>query len=210
MSIKAVGNKIESLLAKIREEIGASKSKYDAKYVEIEISGHKLNELAKVNPGKPIIINGKFRMAYIKDHSYYQFQNFESAINSHPNDCLVKANKVHFYYCTTLVNMKARGREARYYPATQITNTRSIDYGTSTDLKVRLAYCKNCINILCSAARTSPWQYFQYLRDKDTFAEWGDANDYMNCAKELYNSKDIATAVTHAQKMFLKTIERKN
>lgn len=207
MNIDTIGKQIESRLVEIREQIGASKFNYDVESIDIEIGGDKLNELAKVNPRKPIIIDDRFHMAYIKDHSYYQYQNHESDINLHPNRCLVNANKVHFYFCTTLVSMSEKGRNHRYRRTTGITNTRLINLQNSPDVAVRLAYCKHCLTILRQTGRAPVGQD---SRHKDMLAEWGDAKEYMDCVKELHDGKDISKAIAHTREVFIKTIERKN
>lgn len=112
MDLETVGHQIELRLVEIREQIGAQKSTHDVEHTDIEIGGDQLHELAITDPGKPIIIEGQFHMAYIKDHSYHRLQDYKDEVKSHPNRCFVKGNKVHFYYCATLVTMTERKTES--------------------------------------------------------------------------------------------------
>ena len=205
-NLKTVGDQIESRLVEIRERIGAQPATYNVEPEDIEIGGDEINELARANPGEPIIINGRFNMAYIKDHSFHRFEDYEVEMKSHPNYCFANGNKVHFYYCPTLVSMSARGRKNRYRCATAMINKRLIDLRDYSDVDTRLAYCKHCIKILSKTGKAPRWQYWQH---KDTFAEWGDATEYMKCVKELHSGKDIRMAIAHTRQVFEKTIEKK-
>ena len=205
MDLETVGNQIESRLVQIRERIGARTSTYDVKHTDIEIGGDKLQELAIAHPGEPIIIEGRFHMAYIKDHSYHQLQDYEDRVKLHPNRCFVSGNKVHFYCCTTLVTMKDKGRKDRYRCAIKMDNKRLIDLRNSSDVYARLAYCKHCIAILRKAGRVSYWQYWPH---RNTLAEWGDAKEYMDCVKKLHDGDEIRKAIDHTREVFKTTIER--
>ena len=205
-NLKTVGDQIESRLVEIRERIGAQLGPYIPVIPDGIIGGDELNKLARANPGKPIIINNLFHMAYIKDHSFHRLLNCKSDIDNHPNGCFVAGNKVHFYHCTTLLYMTDKGRTDRYRRVTKMTNKRLIDLRDSPDVETRLAYCKHCITILRKAGQVPAWQYW---RHKDTLAEWGDAKEYMKCIKELYSGKDIRMAIAHTRQVFEKTIEKK-
>ncbi len=189
--LQRVGDKIELRLKEIRERVGAPISIYSVNPVNIDISGQKLQELAEANPGKPIIRDGEYCIAYIKDHIYHGVKfDHDSDVREHPNRCFVRGNKVHFYYCSTLLEMTAKGRQSRYRQTSRIDNIRLIDLQDAKDVKTRLAWCKNCIKILqeqdISGAREA-WRY------RSQVAEYANARELIDCVKSYYNNEPSAT-----------------
>lgn len=187
-NLKNVGNDIEEKLSEIGKRLGAHPEPFTADEDEIEISGGQLAEDAKTHPGKPIIIEGKFHMAYIKDHSYYDRETHDRDVNQHPNHCFVRGNKVHFYYCRTLVSMTERGRRARYRATRRAENTRLIALADEEkDLRTRLALCKNCILDLCNNG-----EVFSNHHTLNKIAGYGDAEELMVCVKAHHNNDPSA------------------
>ena len=204
-NLKRSGEKIEQQLKEIRKKIGASLVKYSVDPLVIVLSGEELQELAEANPGKPIIINNKYCLAYIKDHAYHGLKfEHDLDVKTHPNDCFVRGNKVHFYYCKTIVYMSASNKRHRYHQTPRINNTRIIDLKNAENVETRLAWCKYCISILLQEGRVSTWSKFGY---KSRIAEYSAARDLMDCVKSC--SRGESNAVQKIRDFFAQTMMKK-
>ena len=69
-NLEYAGKKIEENLIQIRKSIGAPLGDYSADSENIDITGDRLQKLAALSPGEPIIIDDKMHMAYIKDQIF--------------------------------------------------------------------------------------------------------------------------------------------
>lgn len=172
--MNAEGEKITAELVRMRERVGASLANYKAEGAVIDITGADLQKLAAANPGEPIIINGKFHFAYIKDHYFAYKYDHDAEARRHPVGCYKRGNKVHFYHCRTLQQMTDAGRDARYRCASRIRNEKRIDL-RDAEVETRLALCKNCISLL-----PGPGFSFRRWISKDKIAEYGDARRLMD------------------------------
>ena len=202
-NLEYAGKKIEANLIQIRKSIGAHLGDYSVDPENIDITGEKLQKLAALSPGEPIIIDDRMHMAYIKDHEYHGFKRqHDEEVKKHNNLCFVRGNKVHFYYCTTLVNMSNNGLRGRYQAAGNTRNVRSIDLCDAKNVETRLAWCKHCIRILCNKGRVPIFR--RILAYKSRLAEYGDAREFMACVKALYDGD--ANALQRTQDVFLRTM----
>lgn len=200
-NLEEAGKKIEEKLSKIRERLGVPPIKYSVGPKEIEISGGDLAKDARTDPDKPIIREGEFHMAFIRDNSYYDSDTHDENIDDHPNQCFTKGNKVHFYHCTTLVDMQEQRRGSRYRVARKIENERIIDLDNKKNLRTRLALCKHCIKILCNNGDINSYP-------PDKIAGYGDAEELMVCVKAYYN--DGSSAIPKIQSFIENTISFAN
>ena len=190
--LRNIGNEIESKLIEIRKRIKAPLIDYSINYTEIDITGEKLQKLAAANPGEPIIIENQFSFAYIKDNTWHKKYDYDIQVNNHPNQCFIMGKKVHFYYCCTLIKMSESGRRDRYRAYYKSRNKILIDLHDENDVETRLAFCKNCIMVLCqksNQAGVSP-------EFKANIAEYGNAKDLMSCVKAHYKNNPEAAEKT--------------
>lgn len=204
--LKQTGKEIEQELASILRRIGATLGEYSVEVVDINISEEELLEFAKSNPGAPIILKDKFCLAYIKDHTLCYKDTHQREVHAHPNGCFVRGgNRVHFYYCITLMQMSERGRRRRYRcaDADRMGNYQKIDLKDANDVYTRLAWCQNCIEELANSSKVKqqlrwrPWRIFQW-KYKKRIAQYGDANGLMECVRLSYELSPDATQKTKA------------
>ncbi len=178
--LKNTGKETEEKLNEIRERVGAPIGKYKT----IDIEGKKFKKLAQVNSGKPIIIDDEFCLAYIKDHTNTGFfgykKDHDAEVKSHRSSRFVRGNKIHFYFCHTLVNMGPQKMKARYRVTTHINNVQKIDLADAENLRTQLAFCQHCIALLGN----SPI-------DRRETAQHGDAQELMYRVKKCYNHTDL-------------------
>ena len=146
-NMKNEGAKITARLAAIRKRVGAPLGDFTA--VDMEITEEELYKWAAAHPNQPIIIGGQLGVAYIKDHCNSRYFDKKEAhaqkIASHPNRCYMDSNRVHFYSCPTLSQMKKRDRKKRYRVVNKFGNTHKIDLADAPDVSSRLLWCKHCI-----------------------------------------------------------------
>lgn len=192
------GKNIEEKLIEIRERFGVPPWPYSTRPVKIEIRevlGNDLREDAQIHPEQPIIEEGEFYMAYIKDHQdarFYSKEKHDAEVDNHPNLCFVSGKKVHFYYCEALVDMNENGRRARYQVTRKTENTRIIDLNDG-EVETRLALCKLCATILCHNGELSAsGEEFPYKDTRKKIAEYGNAEELMTCVKAYYNNDPSA------------------
>ncbi len=178
--LKDTGKETEIKLNEIRERIGAPIGKYKT----IDIEGEKFKKLAQLNPDKPIIIDDEFCLAYIKDHTNTGFFGFkkdhDAEVESHLSSRFVRGNKIHFYFCQTLVNMGPSRMKARYRVTSYIDNVQKIDLADAENLKTQLAFCQHCITLLGNSSI-----------DRRETAQHGDAKELIERVKKCYNHTDL-------------------
>lgn len=191
--LEHAGKSVESKLIRIRENIGAPIGEYSVSPVKF-IRGRELEERAKNNPGEPIIINGEFYLEYINDNSYNRNKH-RREVGDNGKGCFVSGNKVHFYYCETLVHMTNKGRGQRYCETSRVGNMQVIDLSPEEEnIETRLAWCKNCIEILRQAGKVSRGWKWRLRRSR--VAERADAVKFMRCVKLCYKNKPEARQET--------------
>lgn len=182
--LEFIGQQIHRKLEKIRKDIAAPLGDFSpADTMIIDVRGGVINDFAIKHPNQPIKIEDEYCFAYIKDHNFHEYDDYVTKISKHPIRCFVGGNKVHFYNCTTLINMANSGREARYCAMFEKINLRPIDLHGKSNEHTRLAWCKHCIKILGKNARISR---FRILQGKNSIAEYGNATDIGHCV-ELYD-----------------------
>lgn len=193
--LERAGGEIGEQLDKIRIRIGAQVVPYDVKKEPIDIEivdGEKIWKEANKKPNQPIIINDNFRLVYIKDHGFHDKYNHDLKTRNHSTGCFTDGNKVHFYYCKTLIDMTARGRKLRYRYALQISNIQIIDLINAQNVETRLAWCKNCISILGKAGGVGMMGRFLLWNSgqrKSLVAERANAVKLINCVESYYRGK---------------------
>ena len=179
--LKSIGKKIENKLIAIRESVGAELGEFNIAHDEF-IIGEDLWELAQLNPGKPIIINGEYRHAYIKDHSYHGLKSkHDQEVKENSAHCFTRGNKVHFYYCKTLSQMRNKGRYDRYRAARKISNSKIIDLRNAKNVETRLAWCQNCLDIFPGKGG--------FFTNKSKMAQNGDAQELMDAVRAYHDGK---------------------
>jgi len=205
--LETAGEKTEKRLIEIRKSIGASIAGYSVTPVEIDISGAEIADLAKSNPGEPIILNGEYSVVYIKDHNFHGFKtDHDNEVNKHPNRCFVRGNKAHFYYCITLRKMTENGKKKRYRRAIFIdSDDRLIDLRDAQNVNTRLAWCKHCIVILGRTGGVRKWILWRG-KNKSRMAEYGDAKDLTECVKMLHIDGNTREATQRTQNFFVNTL----
>ena len=197
-ALNKAGKIVEDALIDIRKSIGAPATDYVANKEGIKITDKELKEQAKLNPGSPIIMHGRFYFTYIKDHSLkndtYHQEDLNKAIKL--NTCFVKGHKVHFYYCRTLEDMEIKEKKHRYRVTTITSNYRTIDilYGAD-DVSVRLPFCKNCLKVFRG------WEVWNSMDEKaqNNMAERTDAEKLMDDIKTRHGNNDPAINRTQEQ-----------
>ena len=199
--LKNIGKTVEVELIRIRDSINAPLGNFAFTPKEIDLLGKRLEALAVANPGEPIIIGGRFWFAYIKDHNYhgYQYQH-DNEVNNAPNHCFESGNKVHFYYCPTLVSMTETGRRGRYRATQNKTNRRLIDLRNAQDVETRLPWCKHCIVILCNKGRMNGRRLKPSFKSK--VAAYGDARELMDCVTAHHRDGDNQRTIEMVQGVF--------
>ena len=139
-AIENAGDKITEVLTAIRESIGAPLGDYD-------ITMAKLRQI--IAPGELIVINGKIRLVYIKDHRFDEHSKGKRDWEIAQHGCYKSGNKLHFYNCTKLQEMGAR--QQRYRVAATIDRTQLIDLQEKENLPTRLAWCQYCVGAFQNA-----------------------------------------------------------
>lgn len=153
----------------------------------------------RANEGKLLLIDGDYRMVYIKDNAYFTEGECAEEVRLHDNDCFVSGKRVHFYACQTLAQMARSSRfKDRYHLTDTSINTRIIDLQNARDVKVRLAYCWHCISLLLGKMPlhriVHPDDYERIkervseIGEKYALAQFGNAADLMQCAIEYYEN----------------------
>ena len=173
------GKKIEDGLIAIRKSVGAKLGEFNIVHREFVMDAEEIQELEQLKPGDPIIINGEYHHVYIKDHSYYGKSEHDQEVKEHPAHCFTSGNKVHFYYCETLSDMRGRGGYDRYRATRKISNSKIIELRHAENVKTRLAWCQNCLH------RIFPGGGF----DRRKIAQNGDAQKLMAAVKAYHDGK---------------------
>ena len=179
--LKSIGKNIENTLIAIRESVGAELGEFVPG--AFTVVGKKVPSI--VHPGEPIFIDGQYYLVYIKDHTYQGFKSeHDRDVEKNSAHCFIRGNKVHFYGCQTLMNMKPHEREARYRFDPEIGNSKIIDLRDAENVKTRLAWCKNCLKIF-------PGKGLWYILNKDIMAQNGDAKKLIAAVRAYHKeSKD--------------------
>ena len=186
--LKSIGENIENQLIAIRDSVGAELGEFVTGAFTVD--GKKVPSI--VRPGKPISIGGQYYLVYIKDHNYHGFKSeHDRDVEKNSSHCFTRGNKVHFYGCQTLMNMKPHEREARYRFTPEISNSKIIDLRNAENVKTRLAWCKNCLKIF-------PGKGLWYILNKDIMAQNGDAKKLM-AAVMAYDEKNKALGNKYAE-----------
>lgn len=183
--LQSIGRSITDTIIELLKSIGGSPA--DECKIDIvdfiDLEGSNVHQQAQTNAGKPIMLGSQYGVLYIKDNIYNEnLYNRDAAVRGHPNDCYVDGKKVHFIWCTTLVEMKESQRKARYRHQKLERDTREIDLSnTRLNVETRLAWCKNCINELPQRFLN---EIIQQPRADDIVkhtAEYGNASDISAC-----------------------------
>lgn len=199
-------NEVERKLIEIRKSINAPIGKYRSIRTDDPVTGDTLAKNAAKYPNQPIFINDEIHMVYIKDHYQRNIHQHNKEINNPQNNrCFVSGKKVHFYYCTTLQQMDEEGRMKRYRETRETKNTYLIDLHGAENLGTRLAWCQNCIDVLCRNGEVFRFMY--RMRIKNTIAKYGDAKELMACVEAYDNN--TPTAIQEIQDFVKKTIRKK-
>lgn len=199
--LNTAGKEIERKLIEIRKSINAPIGIYIPKGPNNDgsTSGGDLADNAAKSPNQPIIIGGELHIVYIKDNYEHNKLSHNDEINSddNPSRYFASGKKVHFYYCSTLKKMKRERRKDRYQRIREAQNTYLIDLNDVENLATRLAWCKNCIDILChngKVFRSGYTQIYSKYRKKarDKIAKYGDAKELMACVEAHKNHSPSA------------------
>ena len=174
---------------------------------DLMIPGRQISENAQAQPRAPIIFEGEYCVAYIKDHAFYGSEReHDNEVESHPSGCFVRGNKVHFYYCTTLEIMSEKGRKQRYRAAAFTdSDDRLIDLRDADNVVTRLAWCKHCLVIL---ARHGSVGRLGNGSNRQIMAEYGNARGLTQCVQMLHNSNNSFSAKRRTQAFFANTLKR--
>ena len=177
--LRGAGANISARLARIRESIGAPPGDYESPIGIVEIGAEELREFSAARPDKPIIVDGKLHLVYIKDHSNgYYHREARRATNTAENGCYHRGNRIHFYCCEKLREMEEAGKQKRYRRTPNISSMQTVDLPEEENARIRLPWCQCCIWEFQSDLRKTPRfpKRDEWIKGKrKELAKYGDA-----------------------------------
>ena len=161
------------------------------KGIETSLEGIQTQDGLFVYKGRQIVI-------YIKDHTNNKLQG----VSHNPKF----GNKVHFYECRTIINMKSVGRFERYVQTTRRDNQYPIDVRRTDSIEVKLYPCQNCLKALDYKGFRS--KFIFHITNITKFLDAFDLEEFFGVYSTFFTRKPDHTDSTAPYSGYVKNWDR--